>query len=178
MTEASDRSGIAARDPDGDPTDRIVAFLRGIGIVAREAALDDPAFLPGVVIAAGELVFDRARLTWPGDLLHEAGHIAVTPAAQRPLLPGLLDGPPIAFGGEVEATAWAYAATLAIGLAPEVLFHADGYQGRSADLVMVYSHGVYPGGYGLAQAGLARIGEEARRAGVAPYPHMVCWLRE
>jgi hypothetical protein len=161
-----------------DTADRIVAFLRGIGIVVREAGLDDPSFLPGVAIVAGELVFDRARLTWPGDLLHEAGHIAVTPAAQRALLPGLLDGPPVAFGGEVEATAWAYAATLAIGLPPEVLFHAGGYHGRSAELAMTYSHGVYPGGHGLAQAGLARIGEQARRLGVAPYPHMVRWLRE
>jgi hypothetical protein len=36
----------------------------------------------------GGLVYDWERLTWPGDLLHEAGHIAVIPAALRPTIGG------------------------------------------------------------------------------------------
>jgi hypothetical protein len=175
MTEASDRSGIAARDPDGDPTDRIVAFLRGIGLDVREGDVGAAPFLPGLRIAAGALVFDRERLTWPGDLLHEAGHLAVTPAAKRALLSDDVEDDAM---GEFEATAWAYAATVAIGLDPAVLFHEGGYHGRSAALITTYSLGVYPGVQGLVAMGLAVAGDVARAQGLAPYPAMRRWLRE
>lgn len=157
----------------------IAGFLREVGITVREGAVGDDAFLPGLVVERGEIVFDAARLTWPGDLLHEAGHIAVTPPAQRCLLPECLSGHPIdAAGGEVEATAWAYAASVALGLDPAVLFHEGGYHGKSASLVMTYALGVYPGCKGLADNGMTLVGDQARRAGVAPYPHMQRWLRQ
>lgn len=154
--------------------ERILAFLRGIGIEVREAPVAGDAFLPGVRIEGGALVVDRDTLRWPGDLLHEAGHIAVTPAALRDRLPGVLDALPVdAHGGEVEATAWAWAATVALGLAPSVLFHEGGYHGRSAGLVQMFSLGVYPGAHGLVKAGLAAA------AGDGPaYPAMRRWLRE
>ena len=92
--------------------DRIIDFLRGIGIDVREDALPDDTFLPGLRVASGRLVVDRTRLLWPVDLLHEAGHIAVTPSSSRPLLSddphGHVEAPHV---GEVEATAWARAAT-------------------------------------------------------------------
>lgn len=157
----------------------IVAFLRQVGIPVREGDVGEDAFLPGLAVEGGTIVFDAARLTWPGDLLHEAGHIAVTPPAQRRLLPESLSGHPIdAAGGEVEATAWAFAASVAVGLEPAVLFHEGGYHGKSAGLVMTYSMGVYPGCKGLADAGMTQVGDRARQAGVAPYPHMTKWLRE
>lgn len=160
-------------------TQAIVGFLRGIGLVVREGAVPDDAFLPGLVVERGEIVFDAGRLAWPGDLLHEAGHIAVTPPAQRRLLPESLSGHPIdAEGGEVEATAWAYAASVALGLDPAVLFHEGGYHGKSAGLVLTYALGVYPGAKGLADAGMTQVGDQARQAGVPPYPHMTTWLRE
>jgi hypothetical protein len=163
-----------------DPViDRIVGFLRGIGLPVREGEVGESAFLPGLLIEAGVLVFDRDRLAWPGDLLHEAGHIAVTPPAQRPLLPDPLDGlSELAHGGEAEATAWAWAASVALGLDPAVLFHEGGYHGRSADLIATFSLGVYPGSQGLVRAGMAAFDEQARALGVAPYPHMIRWLRE
>jgi hypothetical protein len=163
-----------------DPViDHIVGFLRDIGLPVREGEVGESAFLPGLLIDAGVLVFDRHRLTWPGDLLHEAGHIAVTPAAQRALLPDPLDGlSELAHGGEAEATAWAWAASVALGLDPAVLFHAGGYHGRSAELIMTFSLGVYPGSQGLVRAGMAAFGEQARALGVPPYPHMIRWLRE
>jgi hypothetical protein len=94
-------------------------------------------------------------------------------------LPECLSGHPVdAAGGEVEATAWAYAASVALGLDPAVLFHEGGYHGRSASLVMTYALGVYPGCKGLADNGMTLVGDQARRAGVAPYPHMQRWLRQ
>jgi hypothetical protein len=159
--------------------DRIVGFLRDIGLPVREGEVGESAFLPGLLIEAGVLVFDRHRLAWPGDLLHEAGHIAVTPSAQRALLPDALDDlSALAHGGEAEATAWAWAASVALGLDPAVLFHEGGYHGRSADLVTTFSLGVYPGSQGLVHAGMTAFEPQARALGVAPYPHMTRWLRD
>lgn len=170
---------MPAAGADDALVDTLVGFLRRIGLVVREAPVPGDAFLPGVQVEAGEIVFDRTRLRWPGDLLHEAGHIAVTASADRHRLPALLEGHPIdAPGGEIEATAWAYAACVHLGLAPTVLFHDGGYHGRSASLALTYSMGVYPGCQGLVAAGLAATGEQARALGVAPYPHLLRWLRE
>ncbi len=166
-------------ESDADaPARTIIGFLRSIGIVVREGDVSDDAFLPGLRIETGELVVDLAKLRWPGDLLHEAGHVAVTPANERARLTDDVDGQvAAAHAGEVEATAWAYAATVALGLSPSVLFHAGGYRGKSQALILTYSMGVYPGAHGLAQAGMTRVGEAARQEGVEPYPHMIKWLR-
>jgi hypothetical protein len=161
-----------------DTTQTIVAFLRSIGISVQEAAVADDSFLPGVCIRDGCLIFDRSTLRWPGDLLHEAGHIATMPAPMRSTLSDALDATPeVAHAGEVEATAWAYAAVVHLRLKPSVLFHAEGYDGRSDQLIATYGLGVYPGCFGLAQAGMTRIGADALQEGVPPYPHMIQWLR-
>jgi hypothetical protein len=166
--------------PHGDvaAADRILEFLRSIGLPIIETDLREVTLLPGVAIVSGTLAVDRSRLTWPGDLLHEAGHMAVTPAAQRPSLDGTLTGADeIAHAGEVEATAWAYAATISIGLDPHVLFHAGGYYGKSERLAFTYAAGCYPGVAGLVACGMTMAGVEASAHGVKPYPHMIRWLR-
>jgi hypothetical protein len=43
---------------------------------------------------------------------------------------------------------------------------------------VAFSIGVYPGAAGLAELGLAAIGESAQCAGVPRYPHRVRWLRD
>jgi hypothetical protein len=157
----------------------ILTFLDEIQLSATEGFVSPDSFLPGIRIAGGTLVFDRAALRWPGDLLHEAGHIAVAPASLRSSLDDALDSAhSVANAGEVEATAWAYAATVHLRLAPSVLFHEGGYRGHSAGLIMSYSYGVYPGAFSLAQAGMTFVGADAERAGVPPYPRMARWLRE
>lgn len=167
-----------ARSAD-DTLGRILGFLRGIGIAVREGQVAGDDFLPGIRVEDGGLVLDRAQLRWPGDLLHEAGHLAVLPPAQRRTLSGDLAGhEAIPYASEMEATAWAYAATVAIGLDPAVLFHEGGYHGRSAGLVRTYAMGVYPGAHGLVQAGMAAAGPDAVARGEATYPHMRRWLRD
>lgn len=171
-------AAIEARRAGAEPTTIILDFLGRIGVPVRLAPVPDEAFLPGIRIVAGSLVVDRARLAWPGDLLHEAGHIATTPAAQRARLDDAMAAAPAsAHAGEAEATAWAWAALRHLDLAPEVLFHTGGYHGRSAGLIATYGLGVHPGAHGLAQAGMTVLGEQARAAGVPPYPHMLRWLR-
>jgi hypothetical protein len=159
--------------------DRILAFLDEIRLPVAEGPVPQNSFLPGVRIAGGIVVYDRAALRWPGDLLHEAGHIAVTPSRLRAALnDGLGPMPSIEHAGEAEATAWAFAAVAHLCLHPSVLFHEGGYGGHSEGLIRAFEHGVYPGAHGLAQAGMTAIGEQARRAGVAPYPQMLHWLRD
>lgn len=161
-----------------EPIDRIVGFLRDVGLGIDEGPVPDDAFLPGVRIASGRIVFERARLQWPGDLLHEAGHLATTPASHRAkLCDDLAAHEEHPYGGEVEATAWAYAAIVALELDPALLFHSGGYQGRSPSLIATFSLGVFPGCQGLSKAGMTVIGEVARERGVPPYPHMLLWLR-
>src|SRR4051812_44651498 len=59
-------------------TEKLAAFVRGIGIDIRAAELDQPTFLPGIEIRSGAILVNESGLTYPGDILHEAGHIAVT----------------------------------------------------------------------------------------------------
>ncbi len=156
---------------------QIVEFLLSIGIAVREQEIAS-SFLPGIEVQRGELILDRERNTWPGDLLHEAGHLAVLPGRMRQTASGDLPSEAaVAHAGEPEATAWAYAALLAIGLPAEVLFHEGGYHGKSAALILTYSLGVYPGAAGLAAAGMIASPEDARAGLAPPYPHMLRWLR-
>lgn len=153
-------------------TQTLLDFLASVGIEVREGEVPADSFLPGIRLVGGALVVDRAALRWPGDLLHEAGHIATTPAALRATLDDqLADDPAIPHRGEAEATAWAWAALTQLGLSPALLFHEGGYHGHSAGLALTYAMGVYPGAAGLAQAGMATLG------GADGYPRMRHWLR-
>jgi hypothetical protein len=158
--------------------DSIVAFLSEIGIPVREDKIPKETFLPGLCICHGTLLFDRTRLTWPGDLLHEAGHLAVTPAAQRHTLDDRLSvETETPDAGEVEATAWSFAAATYLSLPLSELFHSGGYRGCGDRLIFTFSRGCYPGSAGLARAGMTALGADARAAGIPPFPHMIHWLR-
>ena len=156
----------------------IVTFLNGIGISATPGAVPSSSFLPGVRISNGALVYDPAQLRWPGDLLHEAGHIAIAPASLRPTLNDGVELPTdIPHASEVEATAWAFAALHHLRLDPSVLFHSGGYGGASPGLIDTFMLGVYPGSFGLSQAGMTSVGPEAQRRGLPVYPALSHWLR-
>lgn len=62
---------------------RIIDFLQQIGLTIRLAPLAADTFLPGVTLEPGGLIVDSERLLYPGDLLHEAGHLATMLPAQR-----------------------------------------------------------------------------------------------
>ena|SRR5215469_13278743 len=64
-------------------TNQIAAFLNEIGLAVRSGAFPEPTFLPNIHVEHGVLLVDDGRLFYPGDLLHEAGHLAVTPSALR-----------------------------------------------------------------------------------------------
>jgi hypothetical protein len=157
----------------------ILAFLAQAGIAVREEPIGRDTFLAGIAIRDGALVFDPERLQWPGDLLHEAGHIAVLPSAIRPQASDdLQSAPDVPFAGEMEALAWAYAAAMAIGLPVQVLVHEGGYKGQSQALLQMYALGIYPGLQGLCGARMAESPSFMQDCGPVHYPRMLKWLRD
>jgi hypothetical protein len=161
-------------DTPGALTARLLAFLVRIGLEARTRPLREPTFLPGIRIRRGALLVDPARLRYPGDLLHEAGHLAVTPAARRPALDGDLGTD---LGDEIGAIAWSYAAARHLGVDPAVVFHPDGYRGCSQGFLDNFARGRYVGVPLLQWMGLTLDEKAARAQGVPAYPHMLRWLR-
>jgi hypothetical protein len=170
MTEA------APPGPFADPlTARIAAFLDGIGIPVLPADLPDRCFLPGIRLDGGKLLVDESRMLCPGDLLHEAGHIAVMTPERRAgrKVDASKNG-----GDELGAIAWSWAALTHLGLPPEVVFHPQGYRGGSQSLIENFSQGHTLGVPLLQWMGLTLDARAAAERGVPPFPHMLRWLRE
>ena len=162
-----------------ETTQKIAEFVREIGLPVTMTVLDQPTFLPGIEVENGAILIDESRLSYPGDILHEAGHLAVAPAALRPTLSGEVDLP--GFNADVIETfaiAWSYAAIVSLGLDPGIVFHREGYNGRAQALRNNYELGIFIGANGLVDMGLTLVGTKATAAGVAPYPHMIKWLRD
>lgn len=158
-------------------TDQIVDFLMRIGIKVAAARIEEETFLPGILIARGEILVDRRKLIYPGDLLHEAGHIAVVPGRLRHFLNGEVSVPELdADLIEQRAIAWSYAAAVHLGIEPRAVFHAGGYRGQSEQLLTTFGYGVYPGANGLEDFGLTATGARAAALGVAPFPQMLKWM--
>jgi hypothetical protein len=156
-------------------TSRIVDFIRQIGIAVRAGEITGPTPCPGILVEQGVLVVDETRLSFPGDLLHEAGHLAVMPPGQRPLA-----GRHVEAGGgeEMMAIAWSYAAALHIEIDPAVVFHAGGYRGQGAGLRENFRQGHYLAVPLLEWVGMTWDNKRAAELGVRPYPAMRRWLRE
>ncbi|HKE24897.1 MAG TPA: hypothetical protein VKB88_21190, partial [Bryobacteraceae bacterium] len=98
--------------------------------------------MPGIHVEHGVRLVDEGRLLYPGDLLHDAGHLAVTPSALRGPLSGTAGDEA---GEEMAAIAWSYAAALHLKLDLTVVFHADGYQGGSHNIITTFSQRPYAG---------------------------------
>lgn len=154
--------------------DRIVSFLREIGLEVDFGAVPG-SFLPGVQLAPNGLRVDRDCLLYPGDLLHEAGHLAVMTPDRRHMSEPAAEG----LGDEIAAQAWSYAAAVHLGLPAEVVFHKDGYKGQAAGLVAALSStegfAVIPGVPLLAWMGLTTPPTATERS---IFPQMLRWLRE
>lgn len=158
---------------DDPVTAKIVAFLERIGIAVVAEPLADDTFVPAMRVRGGSLVFDPDKLTWPGDLLHEAGHIALTEPDQRPSLDSVSNDA----GEEMAAIAWSYAASVAIGLDPAILFHEGGYRGGSKAMIENFTNGRDVGVPLLAAYDMT-VGWRGRNPdGELRYPHMLRWLR-
>ncbi len=156
-----------------DPlTERLATFVRGIGIKVRAATLPADTFLPGLDIRDGAILVDEARLAHPGDILHEAGHLAVADPAERNA-PHLSPSP----GDEMTAIAWSYAALRYLGIDAAIVFHPEGYKGGADAIIENFSAGRYFGVPLLQLYGMSCEPPRAVEKGVAPFPSMLRWLR-
>jgi len=153
---------------------KIVAFLREIGLEVQFGTVEGATVLPGINVDRGVLVCDPERLKFAGDLLHEAGHLAVkTPAERRHASSDMGSDP----AEEMMAIAWSYAALLQLQLAPDVVFHAEGYRGGSKSIIENFGAGQYFGVPMLQWLGLCHDEKRAKELGTAPFPKMARWLR-
>ena len=156
-----------------DPlTARLATFVAEIGIGVCKVTLEEPTFLPGLDIRRGSLLVDEDKLAYPGDILHEAGHIAVADPAERScekLSPSL--------GDELAAIAWSFAAAVRLEIDPTLVFHAGGYHGGGRSYAAQFAAGHY---CGVPLLQLYDMTVEPRLAGpgVRPFPHMRRWIRE
>jgi hypothetical protein len=155
-------------------TAAMIEFIRSVGLEVELGEVTESTFVPGITIRQGRLVVDVGRMRYPGDMLHEAGHLAVAVPERRRMLH--LD---IGQNGaeEMMAIAWSYAAALRIGIDPTIVFHPAGYRGGSDSLLANFSEGRYLSLPMLEWTGMAYGPKRAQEEGIAPYPHMLRWLR-
>ena len=147
----------------------LAGFVRDFGIEVRADALPAETSLPRLDIRHGAIVVDAERLAYPDDLLHEAGHIAVSEEAERAA--SALSQMP---GDEVATLAWTYAALRARDLSPEVIFHAHGYKGRAQALIDAFTGPILASGVPLlAYYGTTVEPKHAAESGVEPCQHML-----
>jgi hypothetical protein len=157
-----------------DPlTQRLAEFIRGIGLGVEPATLGGESLLPGVTVKAGSLLVDQATLLHRGDLLHEAGHLAVCEPARRATLEDVGDDP----AEEMAAIAWSYAAARHLEIDPTMVFHSEGYRGGAQVLLTAFESGATVGQPMLEWFGMTLSPKAAAEQGLEPYPHMLRWLR-
>jgi hypothetical protein len=151
---------------------KICSFMDSIGIPHEDAENDGDTFLPGLQIENGKVRIDRKRLTYPGDLLHEAGHIALTRPDMRPTVgqEALAVKDP-AQSEEMGVILWTYLAAKEIGVPVEMIFHAGGYKGHSNWLIDQFEKGNF---IGLPLLGWMGVTELAKPGEM---PLVKSWLR-
>jgi len=160
--------------------ERCIEFLNSIGIECIFTTLEkNESFLPGLRIKGGSIEIDLNHLENPGDILHEAGHIAVVAASERATLNSeSLSKREWREAEEMMALAWSYAACVHLQLPPHFVFHEQGYRGSAKTLAAGFMQGSYIGLPMLQWLGLAADEKNAPLLGVEPFPAMIKWVRD
>jgi hypothetical protein len=159
--------------------EKAVDFLRSIGISVHFGPVTTKTFLPGICIMNGELIVDRTKLKYPGDILHEAGHIAIVPATER----SLLNDETIVLreqrdAEEMMAIAWSYAACVHLDIDAGFVFHDEGYKGGGSYIAESFGNGNYFGVPMLQWVGMALEKKNEAELGKPVYPVLLKWLRD
>ncbi|ASU32197.1 hypothetical protein [Mucilaginibacter xinganensis] len=163
---------------DPDYLDIILNFLKEIGLSVIVKPIEGPTFLPGLKIEKGSLVVDVKKLLYPGDILHEAGHLATMTPDVRNEMDDTLPQNDLHQGGEIMAQAWSYAACVHLKIDPTIVFHENGYKGGGAHIIKNFTDGYDVGLPLLQYAGMAYEKKKAVELNTPGFPHMVKWLRE
>lgn len=176
--------------------DRIGAFLDSIGLKSEKVTATS-GLLPEIEIREGRVLYTSS--CHPGDLLHEAGHLALLPSRWRGWVNGDVsesseriyedlvrigtefESPvylAVLQSGDQEVTAWAWAAAvhLDIPMNDRINMSPDTYQGGARDIRIMLQMGKYVGIHGLQHAGYCRAGNHPYR-GLPRYPQMAFWAQ-
>lgn len=158
---------------------KITSFLKEIGINTIEKELPNDTFLPGLALSNEGILIDFNKLLYPGDILHEAGHIAVTTSEDRKKI-GTDEMPKDwpTQGDEIGTMLWSFAAAHYLEIPLTVVFHSNGYKGSSDWLIDSYKENNFIGLPFLEWCGLTFSNEKAREQNAKAFPHMVKWLRD
>lgn len=160
-------------------TIKVIDFLNTIGIKVEEKIMNEDCFLPGLSIGPNVIYVDYEELIYPGDMLHEAGHLAVTQSEERIRIGTEAmskDWP--TQGDEIAAMLWSYAALVHLQLPINFVFHPEGYKGESQWLIDNYTAENFIGLPLLEWMGLTYGKENAEKEGVMPFPNMIKWIRD
>ena len=140
----------------------LLTFLRANGIIIHEVEyLPEIGFLEAILLKDGEMyITPDAKIS---SILHEAGHLAIIPAQFRHLASGDLRGLQQMFDaldnepldshlmraalqcGDTEATAWAYAAGVHLGIPEKLIIQDDEYSGTGNEIRAMVAIGVILG---------------------------------
>ena len=156
---------------------KITDFVTKIGIPIHYGQIENESFLSGLLIDKGTLIIDKPRLTYMGDVLHEAGHIALMNPSEREHLTEKLEGQSDPEATEMAVIAWTYAACLEIGIDPAVVFHPDGYKGGSESILENFGNGQYFGVPILEWYGMTERINNTQQNNTKSYPKMLRWMR-
>ena len=154
-----------------------ISFINGIGIETAFCKLaTEDCFLPGLFISNGKILIDKEKLLYPGDIIHEAGHLAVIPSTER----STISGPDIAkrtdaASEEMMAIAWSYAACKHLAVDPAFVFHEQGYKGGGKNIIDDFDAGRYFGVPVLQWLGMTVTNSDNT---AEDYPAMRKWLRD
>ena len=158
--------------------DKILRFLDKIGIEYSLEPITGKTFLPGLKLRKGILIVDTEKLLYPGDILHEAGHLATMPPEIRLDMSDDLGNNDLHKGGEMMAIAWSYAVCIELNIDPAIVFHEDGYKGSASNIVENFREGRFFGVPLLVWCGMTSnpsVDEQGRKKG---FPKMLRWTCE
>ena len=153
---------------------RAIDFLDSIGIETDWLGDEEVQRVDGMAIIDGRILVAPDKPLWPGDLLHEGGHVAVCEPESRPCL-GPVEADPT---DEFMAIGWSFAAAREIDMPLAQLFHKGGYRQEGQRLIDSFATGHWIGAPMLAYYGMTELNLQAALAkGVPTFPGMIRWLR-
>lgn len=157
---------------------KVLSFLNEIGIAVIEKELEE-TFLPGLSLGPNCIYIDFDKLLYPGDILHEAGHLAVTTAVQRKVV-GTKEMSPDwpTQAEEIGTILWSFAALNHLQLPLEFVFHPNGYKNASDWFISNFSTQSYIGLPFLEWVGLCLSEDRAIKEGKPAFPAMLKWMRD
>jgi hypothetical protein len=157
---------------------KIIDFVTEIGIIIIEKKLDSTTFLPGLKLGSNCIYIDFDQLLYPGDILHEAGHLAVaTSEIRNQIDSNTLQNWPTD-GEEIAAILWSFAAAKHLNLPLEIVFHPNGYKNQSEWLIQSFTNKNYIGLPLLEWMELTLSEEKAITQNKEAFPIMQKWMRD